>query len=118
MYANPHPCIDYGQLYTGRADKRFCSDVCRSTLSNKERADTRKTIDRINRILRGNRKILVALNPEGTNKVPRIELESRDFLFDFITNIHKSKSNQEYRYYYDQGYKELGQDNVLLVTRA
>ena len=58
-------CLECGDPFDGRQDKKFCSDQCRTTHFNKQNTDQNKFMRNINNILRKNRRILEALNPSG-----------------------------------------------------
>ncbi|MCB9304932.1 MAG: hypothetical protein H6566_30240 [Lewinellaceae bacterium] len=110
-------CIECGEEITGRADKRFCSDNCRSSYNNRLNSDGTNFIRNINNILRKNRRILAELNPSGKARVHRDKLLERGFKFSYFTNEFVTKSGNTYRYCYDQGYLECDHDFFTLVIR-
>jgi hypothetical protein len=110
-------CEECGEQFTGRADKRFCSDQCRSAHNNRLNRDASNFIRNINNILRKNRRILAELNPEGKSQVHRDKLVERGFKFSYFTNEYRTKSGNVYRFCYDQGYLERDQGYVTLVVR-
>jgi hypothetical protein len=71
----------------------------------------------INNILRKNRRILAALNPNGKARVHREKLLAEGFKFSYFTNEYVTKSGNNYRFCYDQGYLEIDNDYYTLVVR-
>ena len=110
-------CQECGRELFGRADKRFCSDSCRSAFNNKASGVSDKLIRKINRKLKRNRTVLESLNPEGKTTTHRDRLLKEGFDFDYVTHTYMTKEQKEYRFCYDQGYLMLGNDFVLLVRR-
>ena len=62
-------CEECGDEFVGRADKKFCSDQCRSAFNNRLNKDATNFMRNINNILRKNRRILAELNPSGKTTV-------------------------------------------------
>lgn len=110
-------CQECGELFDGRADKRFCCDQCRNTYNNRQHQDYNNSMRRINNILRKNRRLLAELNPKGKTKVKRSVLLEKGFNFDYLTNIYQTKSGSLYKFCYDQGYLELDGDLITIVER-
>lgn len=110
-------CQECGRPVFGRVDKKFCSDGCRNAFNNKLNADHVNLVRRVNNILRKNRRILEALNPEGKKKTHREELLKQGFNFEYFTNRYTNKKGDEYLFCYDQGFLELEKGFVLLVKR-
>lgn len=110
-------CIECDRNIFGRADKKFCSDSCRSAYNNRLAGGSDKYVRKVNRILKKNHSILLQLNPEGKKKIHREKLLKAGFDFDYCTNTYLTKDQKEYRFCYDQGYLLLGNDFLLLVKR-
>ncbi len=108
-------CPECGDTYNGRADKKFCSDSCRSAHHNKLNSDSTNFIRKINNILRKNRRILAELNPDGKKKMHKDRLLTKGFNFKYFSSLYKTKDNRVYHFVYDQGYTELDNDWFLLV---
>lgn len=111
------PCLECGDTITGRADKKFCSDQCRSAHNNRLNRDATNFVRNINHILRKNRRILAELNPEGKAQVRRDKMVERGFKFSYFTNEYRTKSGNTYRFCYEQGYLEREKGYVTLVVR-
>jgi YHS domain-containing protein len=110
-------CLECGDDFKGRSDKKFCSDFCRNAYNNRENNYTNNTIKRINFILRKNRRIMEELNPEGKITVSGKKLRDLGFNFDYFTNIYRTRNGNEYYFCYEQGYIKLDKDFYTLVKR-
>ncbi len=110
-------CLECGEAFIGRADKKFCSDQCRSAHNNRLNKDATNFIRNINNILRKNRRILAELNPEGKITIHRDRLLERGFKFSYFTNEFRTKSGNVYHFCYDQGYLPLDNNYYTLVVR-
>ncbi len=108
-------CLECGETFVGRADKKFCSDYCRNTYNNKINKDTKNFIRNTNNKLRKNWRILEELNPKEKCTVPKTKLENKGFDFGLITSIYTTKAGDVYYFCYNQGYKVLENDYYLLV---
>lgn len=110
-------CIECGEKFMGREDKKFCSDGCRNAYNNKINKDSTNYMRNINNKLRKNYRILSDLNVEGKTKVSRTKLIARGFDFEFFTNILHTKTGNMYYFLYDQGYMALEHDFFILVKK-
>lgn len=103
--------------FHGRADKRFCSDQCRTAHHNSNNRDATNFMRNINNMLRKNRRILAKLNPRGKSKTSRTELLDLGFKFGYFTNLYTTKAGRVYYFCYDQGYLDIGDGKYAIVTR-
>lgn len=110
-------CLECGTEIYGRTDKKFCSDGCRNTYNNKHNRDSTNLMRNINNKLRKNYRILAEINTEGKTKTTKNKLLAEGFNFDYITEFIVYKNGSEYRFVYDQGYKFLEDDFILLVKK-
>ena len=111
-------CIECGNGFKGRRDKKFCSDQCRTTYNNRQRSlENNNYIREVNNILKKNRRILVELNPDGKSRVSREKLKSKGFDFHYFTSTYKTKEGAQYFYCYEQGYLPIEKDQCLLVVK-
>ena len=110
-------CIECGEKFSGREDKKFCSDGCRNAFNNKINKDSTNYMRNINNKLRKNYRILSELNVEGKTKTSRTKLMSKGFDFEFFTNILNTKTGNTYYFLYDQGYRALEDDFYMLVKK-
>ncbi len=110
-------CLECGSAIKGRADKKFCDDACRNAFNNKKNNDNTDFMKKVNGILKKNRSIMLALNPEGKKSVSKKSLSSQGFNFDYYTSILKTKEGKVYYFCYEQGYTPLENDYYLLVMK-
>ena len=110
-------CLECGDEIHGRSDKKFCSDGCRNSYNNKNNRDSTNLMRNINNKIRKNHRILSEINQDGKTKTTRQKLLSAGFYFDYITQVIVYKNGSEYRFIYDQGYKFLEDDILLLVRK-
>ena len=85
-------CLECNETFNGRADKKFCSDLCRNAHNNKLNSDQVNYVRNINNILRKNRRIIEDLLPEETSTVSQQKLVDKGFNFNYYTNITTTKS--------------------------
>jgi hypothetical protein len=110
-------CLTCSEPIKGRIDKKFCSDACRIHYNNGLNGRDTNYIRNINNILRKNRRILCALNPEGKVRVSRDKLLAQGFDFTHFTSLYTTKEGAQYFYCYDQGYLPIEKDYYLLVVK-
>lgn len=110
-------CLECGDRFMGRADKRFCSDGCRNTHNNRLNRDSKNLMRNINNRLRKNYRVLESLNPNKKTKTTRLKLIERGFDFNYFTSIYTTKAGTVYYFVYDQGYLPLENDYYALVKR-
>lgn len=110
-------CPECGDKIVGRSDKKFCSDACRNVFNNKQNKTTTNFMRNVNNKLRKNYRILSENNPDGKTKISRQKLLSAGFDFDFVTQPVTYKNGAQYFFVYDQGYKMLDNDWILLVKK-
>ncbi|MBN2638212.1 MAG: hypothetical protein JXR65_03875 [Bacteroidales bacterium] len=110
-----HACIECGEKFYGRTDKKFCSDQCRNSYNNRLNKDENSFMRNINRTLRKNRKILKDLNPSGKTKVAKSQLAAEGFDFKHFTHVYKNKEGRIYYFCYEYGYLPIDHDYFALV---
>lgn len=110
-------CPVCGDIITGRVDKKFCSDQCRTEFNNKNNKDVTNYMRNINGVLRKNRRILEKLNPQGKNKIPKKWLIDKGFDFHHFTSTYTTKAGTVYYFCYEQGYLPLEEDFYALVKK-
>ncbi len=112
---NEKVCLECNQPLTGRADKKFCDDQCRSSYNNRLNSENTKLMRTINTTLRKNRQILAALCPDGKNKTRKEKMLSRGYDTQYHTHTYKTKEGALYQFCYDFGWLQLDNDFVLIV---
>ena len=108
-------CLDCGTILHGRADKKFCNDLCRNNYNNQLNSNSYNLVRNINNILRKNRRVLEELNPLGKTKTTRDKLLVKGFDFDYFTSTYQTNAGALYIFCYEFGYLLLDDDEVLLV---
>jgi hypothetical protein len=108
-------CLECGEEFSGRTDKKFCSDMCRNAYNNRLNSDSSNLVRNINNILRKNRRILQDLNPEGKTKVTKKRLMEKGFDFNYFTSTYITQKGAIYHFCYEQGYLALDNDFYFLV---
>jgi len=99
-------CKNCGDSLSGRADKKFCTDQCRSAYNNRNKQAHEKAISMVNSQLRKNRTILKSLCPVGKATVRKEFLEEMGFSFRHFTSIF-GKMGNTYFLCYDFGFMPL-----------
>lgn len=110
-------CLECGQPMIGRADKKFCSDQCRNAYNNKRNSDTNNLMRNVNNALRKNRRILEDLIPDQKAVTSKDKLLEMGFHFGYFTHIYTTKKGTEYRFCYEYGYLDIGNNLYALVHR-
>ena len=107
--------MDCGTILHGRADKKFCNDLCRNNYNNQLNSNSYNLVRNINNILRRNRRVLEELNPSGKTKTTRDKMLVKGFNFDYFTSSYQTQAGARYIFCYEYGYLLLDADEVLLV---
>jgi predicted nucleic acid-binding Zn ribbon protein len=110
-------CPECGNRIIGRADKKFCSDECRSSFNNSKNRNTNNMLRKVNATLKRNRDILLSYNPDGKITIAKSKLQNAGFNFNYHTNIYTTKSGKTYYFCYDQGYLDLENNYCGLVVK-
>lgn len=111
-------CISCKKHLTGRIDKKYCDDYCRSAFNNKKYIIERALIRRVNYLLLKNRRILEALlaGSNSSISIMRNALASKGFQFGFCTHTWYTADGIKYFCCYDHAYSEP-QNEQLMITR-
>jgi hypothetical protein len=115
---NTKECIECGERIAGRADKKFCSDMCRNAFHNRHNSDETNYVRNVNNILRKNRRILhdLLLTVE-TTRCTRSRLIELGFDFNHFTSTYKNKKNELYFFCYEYGYLPLENYYYCIVRK-
>ena len=117
MQTEKRLCQSCGQILQGRTDKKFCDDGCRNNFNNQQNSVQNKEIRIINRVLKRNRAILLALLSVGKKpkKVHREYLLLEGFNFRYMTHQEAGPAGQSYQICYDVGLISLKNMDYLIV---
>ena len=110
-------CKECGYKFSGRSDKKFCSDQCRVTFNNRINGEQNNLVRTTNNILRRNRRILALLNVSGKTRIARERLLEKGFDFEHFTSLYTNRDGLIYKYCYDQGYLAVDDNSLLLVIK-
>ncbi len=108
-------CLECGEKIIGRADKKFCSDLCRNAYNNKLNSDSNNFVRNVNNKLRKNRRILEEICPEDKAKVSKNTLQREGFDFTYFTSTRTTQKGATYFFVYEYGYLSLENDLFLIV---
>lgn len=110
-------CLQCFDQLTGRADRKFCCDQCRSLYNYRQATDSDMLIKSINRILQKNHSILAMLEAKGKTATNKSDLLKNGYCFEYFTYSNITR-NRNFNYYcYDRGYREKEHDKLILVHR-
>ncbi|MBC7425365.1 MAG: hypothetical protein H7321_02420 [Bacteroidia bacterium] len=110
-------CIECGKTITGRADKKFCGDICRNTYNNRQYAIAGQVIRKVNITLKKNRQLLeevILAKNEDIANVSALRLSARSFNFDYFTHTQETPKGKLY-FCYEYGYQKLSDGNLMIV---
>ncbi len=117
---NERRCPACNEVITGRRDKKFCNDYCRSAFHYNRNAQKEPTMFQfIDRQLKDNRRILKDFNKGGKVTVRKEVLQNEGFNPKYFTHYWKNEKGQVYLFCYEYGYltiKERGRQKYVLVT--
>ncbi len=110
-------CQTCNRQIRGRSDKRFCNDSCRNSYHNQLNGSSNNYIRQINHLLQKNRRILAALIPNKAQKVKITQktLLERGYSFQYYTHERVNKRGRSYRFCYEYGYQQMGEDVLMIV---
>ena len=103
---------------SGRADKKFCSDNCKSISHYEHRRENEKLYFKIDRQLKINRKVLKKYNLSGYTTINKAELLAEGFNPKYFTHYWKNRKGDVYLFVYEFGFLSLrknGKEKYLLI---
>ena len=106
--------------FNGRRDKIFCSTYCKNDYHTKLRAVTNKATTDVDKILHRNRSILLeTLTKKGVRKkIPRIDLDQKNFNYDYITGYHVNKQGKVVHQVYDFYWLIFSDEEVYIYRKT
>ena len=112
-------CLACNAQITGRRDKKFCNDYCRSTYHYDKNQGKEPSMFRvIDNQLKDNRRILKEYNKGGKVTVRKEVLIGEGFNPKYFTHYWKNEKGQVYLFCYEYGYlaiKERSREKYVLV---
>ena len=110
-------CLQCGEPFSGRTDKKFCTESCRSTYhyyQSLEKEDSLYTT--IDKQLKTNRRILKEFNRAGKATVRKQLLMDEGFDPKYFTHYWKAKNGNVYLFCYEYGFmKKIDNDKEKYV---
>jgi len=109
-------CKQCQQEIEGRADKIFCSAICKSKAHRKINFENR-AIKNTHNILLKNYKILDNVFTNSRAKqvtLTHVSLASKGFQFQYFTRLYKNKQGKYYRFIYNYKWMEFSDGNLII----
>ncbi|MCR8560462.1 hypothetical protein KXD93_22600 [Mucilaginibacter sp. BJC16-A38] len=101
------------ELFGGRSDKRFCSDICRNAFNRERRKDEARLFgedvrEQILKTIKKNYALLLKFNPMGESFriVDRQAIYLKGFNFRYFTSCKKVDNDLIY-FCFDYGWRDL-----------
>ncbi len=105
MHTTRH-CHYCQQILQGRSDKKFCDVHCRSAFQyEKSKSEAANFYDKVDRVLKKNRKILKTFNKAGTVTISAQLLSDQGFNPLFYTHCCQDANQKTFYFVYDQGFR-------------
>ena len=96
-------CPSCGHKVTGRSDKIYCSENCKSISAYERHLANEAHYLKILRILRKNRKVLKAHNKKGITIIRQEELKIQGFNEKYFTHTWKADNGKTYQFCFEFG---------------
>ncbi len=118
MEKKKRKCPNCGKEVTGRSDKKFCSDGCRTMYNNNLYRKRRKVMGKIDHILKKNHNVMDRLYSSGERMVTVYKLSGMGFNFNYMTSLIENPDAGKYRAFscYDYMYV-ITDDGKVLIDR-
>lgn len=111
-------CLSCGTYLSGRSDKKFCDDACRTNFHNRGRQEKSLIFRETDSILRLNRRILSGMvEQEQKLRLKSKKLISAGFRPDYVTRIAADSGGNMVRYYYEFGLRRLSASEVEIFRQ-
>jgi hypothetical protein len=81
-------CINCNEKFSGRSDKKFCSDYCRNQYNYSKSVYSEKSVLNIHKTIRKNHRIITKLFESGCNEIDIDLLRGLGFCPEQITGIN------------------------------
>lgn len=116
-------CLVCSTEFQGRSDKKFCSNLCKSTYNNNLRKESEAITRIIDDILHKNHRILMEFcTIEAQTKynqwmLNRKDLAKKGFQFDYFTGSYFNKQGKLYQYVYNFAWMEFSTQEILIIKK-
>ena len=110
-------CQTCGKVVSGRTDKKFCDDACRSVFNNRNRRNGLESVRNTDAILRRNRMILRnMLNEQEAVRLEKNRLLATGYRPEFLTSIASDPAGGIIRYCYEFGVRRISGNEVQIFS--
>ena len=109
-------CLECGERFSGRSDKRFCCDACRNSYHNAISRQSKAYSYKINSILHRNHAILSENLRSGKLMIGRQELEDKHFSARCHTASSRGLLGRRIYTCYDISYVKEGKRGVRILS--
>ena len=109
-------CLECGEGFYGRSDKRFCSDLCRNSWHNAASRQSKAYSYRINSLLLRNHSILAECRKEGKTRLGRAEMAERMFSERYCTACSRRFPLRTVYTCYDISYRIEGRRGIRILA--
>lgn len=109
-------CKACGKKILGRADKIFCSAICKSR-SHRQKVSSNPYLSDVNKILRRNYDILSSLFDKKNRKqisINHLALTKLGFQFEYCTRVYLNSKGKWCYYVYDIRWMEFSDQNIII----
>jgi hypothetical protein len=113
-------CLNCGDRIKGRSDKKFCDDQCRAQHNNKLNNKPPFYVNKINAILKKNRKVLEEIINSSLGEKSKVysrSLYERGYNFNYQTHMHTENTGLTYSFCYEYGYAQLDKELYIVIKR-
>ncbi|MBO4572024.1 MAG: hypothetical protein J5699_08875 [Bacteroidales bacterium] len=109
-------CLECGEVFSGRSDKRFCSDSCRNSYHNSASRQSKAYSYRINSLLNRNHAILAECRRSGKTRLERSEMAEKMFSEKYCTACSRRFLGRPVYFCYDIPYRIEGRRGVRILS--
>lgn len=110
----PKKCITCNAELTGREDKKFCDNYCRTSFHNRIQRFQNASTTKIVRILRKNRLILEYFYKSGKVSITENQLIDAGFNTDYFTQYFLGANGNKINYCFEYSYYKKSSDLVVI----
>ena len=113
-----HHCPICGDKISGRKDKIYCSQECKTEYHNRRKKQILPISSEINKILYRNWVILQELYESIEKKkffVAKSKLTQLGFKFNYYTTTHVNKEGKLYKYVYNFGWMDFSEKELMVL---
>jgi len=113
-------CPVCGNPVHGRRDKIFCTVKCKSEYHRMVHEEADSVSKKTDKILHRNYIILFEemKGYEKQAKVPRINLDRKNFNYNYYTGTYINSRGKTYYYVYDYGWMPFSDQEILIIKRS